>query len=132
MQVTVMKNNTRVTQSGGLHISEYRRLPNGVVVHKYNIAGYADYEKSPIVYSAWEPTTLMQHHSLPSGFAHSTTTTIDGVPGWVGEVSTRCLSPELDALPSFSIERSNAVRAYHETNKEQEQQWIQEAFKEDF
>jgi len=55
------------------------------------------------VADAWEPT------SGPMG-GHSTITTFDGV--WYGQIGTRRLPADLDALPAYSDERSQAVRAW--------------------
>lgn len=69
-----------------------------------------------IVLSAWEAMKF-------KSYSHSTITTfeIDGKAQWYGKVSTRNISDELNALPAYTEERYQAVKAhYAELNRESE------------
>ena len=60
-----------------------------------------------VKYHAWEPSEVQG--------PHGTIATFDGHPGWYGAVDT-LHPPECFArLPSFSEERSAAVRAWYES-----------------
>src|SRR5487761_1765428 len=52
--------------------------------------------------------------------------------GWLGDLTTRALTPELDALPAYSRERSEAVRAYFAGLQAQAEAAIVQAFPQDF
>jgi hypothetical protein len=56
-----------------------------------------------VVFEVWEPSCGLNYHS--------TVTTIDGER--YGKLTTRTLPEDLNALPSFSDERYEAVRSWH-------------------
>lgn len=97
-------------------MSETRTLTTGEVIQKTRIIGM-----NLDVYSAWEPT---EDH------AHSTITTFEDYGPWYGRVATRRLTPELDALPAMSRERSEAVGRWHEAQYEEAYALILAAFPE--
>lgn len=76
---------------------------NEVVIHKTKLLG-----TSRVAYSAWEPSSYTG--------AHGTLMTIDGRV--MGKVGTNHLPAELNALPAYSNERSLAVRAWIDSQKE--------------
>lgn len=81
-----------------------QRQANGLTVEKYNIIGTAVW-----VYGAWEPSECPGN-----GLMHGHSTVQYTETGVIGQVGTRRLTPELDALKPYSQERLDAVRSYHE------------------
>jgi hypothetical protein len=86
---------------------------NGFTVQKYTIIG-----TSHVVYDVWEYYD-----------GHSTMRSQDG-GCWLGRLGTRKLTPDLDALPAWSQERSDAVGAFHDHQYEQAYVAIVETFPE--
>lgn len=99
-------------------ISIYHDLGNGIIAHKYGIL------TTPIVcYAAYEPSSLCGNHS---SITHHETY------GWLGDIATRRLTPELEALPAYSEERYQAVKAYCKAQEDQAEAYIRQAFPQDF
>lgn len=66
---------------------EWVELPDGKVAHRYNIL-----TTTYVCYAVYEPSSLMGNHS---------TITSTEKHGWLGDITTRRLPPELDALPGW-------------------------------
>ena len=88
----------------------------GKVVRRYNIITTKLY-----VYDVYEKTAGVTGE-------HSTITTIDGI--WYGRVGTRRLTPELDSLPTYTVERSNAVHGFLQQQYDEAYALIHQAFPE--
>lgn len=80
-------------------MSEFKRVGERVV---WKVRQYG----GSVILGAYEPYT-----------DHSVLTSFDGVT--YGAIHSRRLTKELDALPARSDERSKAVRAYHEANRQE-------------
>jgi len=100
-------------------ISEWVRLPDGKIAHRFDIIG------TPIVaYEVYEPYQ-----------GHSTMTTYEGQ--WLGSFTTRPLPPEIEALPGYKhgcwpVERITAVKAYHAALEQESEAIIRVTFPQDF
>src|SRR5215472_17097564 len=72
------------------------------------------------VYSAWEPGDLCHSHS-----------TVTHVAGrWYGQVGSRSLPTELEALPAGSVTRIECVRAWHDEQYDEAHRLIRQAYPE--
>lgn len=75
-----------------------------------------------IFYTAWEQTKN-DHSSI-------TSEEVEGKVVWWGEIKTRRLPAELDALPAMTEERLKAVQAWRETKYQESYRLILLAFPE--
>lgn len=120
---------TTGTIAKGAYVNEWVSLGSGQWVHKYAILG-----TTVVCYEAYEPYA---HGFDADGHyyrSHSTITSRDDVAegGWLGDVTTRDLPPEIEALPGGSDERVRAVRAWYDANRAVARQMILAAFPQDF
>lgn len=101
------------------YVRDIVSLGDGRFAVRYSIA------LSPWVdYVVWEPSQL--------GGKHSTLTHLEGQQGWFGRMTTRGLTPALDALPAYSEERSKAVRAFFKDLEAEEERIIHSLWPNDF
>lgn len=63
-----------------------------------------------VVYSAWEPSSLLGKHG---------TVTTNAYGDWIGRVGTRAISPEVEKMKGGSPERCAAVDAHHKAQYEE-------------
>lgn len=101
------------------HVSEYIEMPGGLIAHRYSICA-----TSAIGYEVYERA------ASPSG-SHSTFARTKE-HGWLGDITTRRLPSKLDALPTWSDERSQAVKAWYRDLEQTADQCIRSAFPQDF
>jgi hypothetical protein len=99
-------------------VSEYVEMPGRRIAHRYGIL-----TTSFIAYAVYEPSSLFGAHST---IAHHDTY------GWLGDMTTKQLSPELESLQPYSKERSDAVGEYLDALKEEAEAIIKSAFPGDF
>lgn len=93
----------------GAYVNEWRAVADSdKLVHKASIIG-----TSIVVYEVWEPYVNGRIDGRYFS-THSTITYQDGVA--LGDMTTRDIPPEMDALPSGD-ERVRAVRAWYDANK---------------
>lgn len=108
----------------GQRVNEWRQIGDQWV-NKYSIAC-----TTMVVYDVWERFSSSNeggHYTR----SHSTITyRDDGV--CLGEITTRDISAEMDALPAYSEERSRAVVAWYDANKALARALTLAAFPEDF
>ena len=90
-------------------------LDNGIVVYRYNIA-----TTSFIKYMVYEP------YKGHSGLTYTKEF------GKLGDVTTRPISQDIKDLRSGSVERCNAVDEHYASLKVLQEQYIRQAFREDF
>lgn len=125
MNAKVLVNETHTMKSGWAYVREYRELPNGIVVQKFNIGG-SPRDQVDLKYTAYEPTDLSQH-------THHAFTFLDvkgGKP--YGDVRSRSPSEEEIAQRSGTQTRSEFVQAWYKRQHEAANKAIMEAFPEDF
>ncbi len=108
--------NINPTQS---YINDWVDLGGGLVAHRYGIL-----TTSYVAYAVYRQTELSAHQ-------YSSITHTDEY-GWLGDITTKRLTPELDALPAWSKERSDAVGAYLDGLKHRAEALIRQAFPQDF
>lgn len=110
--------------ANGEHVNEWRKVGDQWV-NKYSILG-----TTIVDYAVWEadvPTAGSLYHN------HSTITYRDsGSAKCLGDVTTRDIPAEMDALPAYSEARSRAVVAWYDANKALARALIYAAFPEDF
>lgn len=99
-------------------INIYHDLGNGMYAHKYGML-----TTSFVCYKVYEPSSLFGNHSSITRHPEH---------GYLGDITTRRLPAELDALPVYSDERYQAVKAYHKSLEEQAEAYILQAFPQDF
>ena len=100
-------------------VNQWRTVLDGertVFVQRYNIIG-----SDQMIFAAYTHAPLFGAYS----------TTASGPDGKsVGQIGSERLTPELDALPAFSDERSQAVQAFHRANCAAAHRFILQAFPE--
>jgi len=100
-------------------INDFVELGGGLIAHRYNIiatcsVGYEVYERSS--YSGMTHSSFMGTKKR----------------GVLGDITTRRLPAELDALPAYSEERYQAVKAWHRDLEDMAERCIRDAFPRDF
>lgn len=90
-------------------------LDNGIVVYRYNII-----TTSIVKYAVYEPYN--GHSSL----------TYTKEYGKLGDITSRPISEDIKSLRLGSKERCNAVDAHHHALEALKEQYVRQAFKEDF
>ena len=100
-------------------INEFVELGDGLIAHRYNIIA-----TSSVGYDVYERSTY-------SGMKHSSFLGTKEY-GCLGDVTTRCLPAELEAMTPYSEERYQAVKAYHRSLEAMAERCIREAFPQDF
>ena len=100
-------------------INEYVDLGGGLVAHRYGIL-----TTSYVAYEVYRQTELSAHEY--------STITHEPAYGWLGDITTKRLPAELDALPAWSKERSDAVGVYLDSLKRRAEALIRQAFPHDF
>jgi hypothetical protein len=88
--------------------SETRKLPNGMLAHRYQIIG-----TDIVIHQAYEPTlpTATRCDGLVLG--HTTMSKFEGHAGWYGRVGTRRPTKELKATRENACKASR-IREYQE------------------
>jgi hypothetical protein len=107
----------------GQHVSEWVPLEGGRWVHKYSILG-----TSFVDYVVWEP--CRNEYRDGGAHTHNTITFHDGEA--LGDVCTRDLPAELEALRPSSDERIRAVSAWYRANEDEARAIVLAAFPADF
>ena len=120
MSTVILSNTTDLTKRFP-YVREWRQLPNGVLVHKYNVGGAA-------------PGVIdLRHDALEPYAGHNSFTFVEAKGGkQYGYIRMRPPPDAALALPVGSDERTTAVRAHYESMRALEQQYVREAFPEDF
>lgn len=90
-------------------------LESGKIVERFQVL-----TTGIVVYKVWEQT------EFPYG--HSTITRLDGIGGWLGQVTSRRVPADIDSLPAMTDERISAVRAWMAENEKESVDAIFEAF----
>jgi hypothetical protein len=107
-------NPTQADISQWVELTETNEWEDHYIAHRYNIL------TTPFVgYAVYEP---MRNHS--------SMTTHEGK--WLGDVTTRRLPDELEALKPYSKERSDAVTTYFECVKKFAERIVKDTWPEDF
>lgn len=97
-------------------VDERKELDNGMIAHRYSICATLD-----VCYTVWV--------KLGPQDDYQTYTYDDGQR--LGDLTTRRIGPEIDALPRGN-ERSEAVQAHYRALEQQAEQIIRDAFPDDF
>lgn len=100
------------------HISDWVEVDE-VIVNRYSVAA-----TTCIDYTVWEKTRW-------NARTHTTITSQEPY-GQLGDLTTRVLTPELEALPTRTRERSDAVQAFFRSLEQQAERYIRRAFPKDF
>lgn len=100
------------------HIDDYVPLENGMIAHRYNILG-----TTIVCYVVYESSRPFGMHSSITHHRQY---------GWLGDIVTRPLPKDLDALTPRSLERATKVRAYYAAQELETERLIRQAFPDDF
>lgn len=115
-----MANFETYTNTSMTDISDWYITSDGNIVHKYSITGTAI-----VVYVALARTTNMVEYSS----IHSNRNLWEE---WLGDITTKRLPADIEALPHCTSTRLVAVRAFQQKQHELAEKYIREGYPQDF
>ena len=102
------------------YVNEWKEMSNGLIAHRYALLC-----TSFVCYAVYDRIDGLMSHT------HSSLTHQEPY-GWLGDMTTRELTPELNALPAWTQERCKAVDLYLDGLKMIAEATVRAAFPADF